>query len=77
MALVMLNLICCGTPRQRVNREGELLCVITAVTSKKFYLILPNFNFRKILGKFYLWSPGFGAALPSSYVAILIERKSR
>ncbi|KAM9763389.1 transmembrane protein 135 isoform 1-T1 [Dama dama] len=32
---------------------------------------------RKILGKFYLWSPGFGAALPSSYVAILIERKSR
>ncbi|XP_039704212.1 transmembrane protein 135 isoform X3 [Pteropus medius] len=32
---------------------------------------------RKILGKFYLWSPGFGAALPASYVAILIERKSR
>uniref|UniRef100_A0A8D0H4F5 Transmembrane protein 135 n=1 Tax=Sphenodon punctatus TaxID=8508 RepID=A0A8D0H4F5_SPHPU len=32
---------------------------------------------RKILGKFYFWSPGFGAALPASYVAILIERKSR
>nr|XP_021542135.1 transmembrane protein 135-like [Neomonachus schauinslandi] len=32
---------------------------------------------RKILGKFYSWSPGFGAALPASYVAILIERKSR
>uniref|UniRef100_A0AC11C4N3 Transmembrane protein 135 n=1 Tax=Ovis aries TaxID=9940 RepID=A0AC11C4N3_SHEEP len=32
---------------------------------------------RKILGKFYLWSPGFGAALPASYVAILVERKSR
>ncbi|XP_066104693.1 transmembrane protein 135 isoform X2 [Saccopteryx bilineata] len=32
---------------------------------------------RKILGKFYSWSAGFGAALPASYVAILIERKSR
>nr|XP_033804383.1 transmembrane protein 135 isoform X2 [Geotrypetes seraphini] len=32
---------------------------------------------RKILGKFYFWVPGFGAALPASYVAILIERKSR
>ncbi|XP_045674146.1 transmembrane protein 135 isoform X2 [Phyllostomus hastatus] len=32
---------------------------------------------RRILGKFYSWSPGFGAALPASYVAILIERKSR
>ncbi|KAJ1065924.1 hypothetical protein K5549_012912 [Capra hircus] len=31
---------------------------------------------RKILGKFYLWSPGFGAALPASYVAILVERKT-
>uniref|UniRef100_A0A8C5V0H4 Transmembrane protein 135 n=1 Tax=Microcebus murinus TaxID=30608 RepID=A0A8C5V0H4_MICMU len=32
---------------------------------------------RKMLGKFYSWTPGFGAALPASYVAILIERKSR
>ncbi|XP_043547500.1 transmembrane protein 135 isoform X4 [Chiloscyllium plagiosum] len=32
---------------------------------------------RKLLGKFYIWSPGFGAALPASYLAILIERKSR
>ncbi|XP_029458143.1 transmembrane protein 135 isoform X2 [Rhinatrema bivittatum] len=32
---------------------------------------------RKILGKFYFWSAGFGAALPASYVSILIERKSR
>ncbi|XP_003219401.1 transmembrane protein 135 [Anolis carolinensis] len=32
---------------------------------------------RKILGKFYFWTPGLGAALPASYVAILIERKSR
>uniref|UniRef100_A0A4X2KEQ3 Transmembrane protein 135 n=1 Tax=Vombatus ursinus TaxID=29139 RepID=A0A4X2KEQ3_VOMUR len=32
---------------------------------------------RRILGKFFSWSPGFGAALPASYVAILIERKSR
>ncbi|XP_061484875.1 transmembrane protein 135 isoform X3 [Rhineura floridana] len=32
---------------------------------------------RRILGKFYFWTPGFGAALPASYVAILCERKSR
>nr|XP_020665091.1 transmembrane protein 135 [Pogona vitticeps] len=32
---------------------------------------------RRILGKFYFWTSGFGAALPASYVAILIERKSR
>ncbi|XP_030056017.1 transmembrane protein 135 [Microcaecilia unicolor] len=32
---------------------------------------------RKILGKFYFWSAGFGAALPASFMAILIERKSR
>lgn len=32
---------------------------------------------RRILGKFYFWMPGFGAALPASYVAILLERKSR
>ncbi|XP_013920392.1 PREDICTED: transmembrane protein 135-like, partial [Thamnophis sirtalis] len=39
---------------------------------------LPTFDcFRRILGKFYFWSPGFGAALPASYLAILIERKSR
>ncbi|KAG8137026.1 hypothetical protein E2320_005568, partial [Naja naja] len=31
---------------------------------------------RRILGKFYFWTPGFGAALPASYIAILIERKS-
>ncbi|KAG8550467.1 hypothetical protein GDO81_025266 [Engystomops pustulosus] len=31
---------------------------------------------RRILGKFYFWTPGFWAALPASYVAILIERKS-
>uniref|UniRef100_A0A8C5M062 Transmembrane protein 135 n=1 Tax=Leptobrachium leishanense TaxID=445787 RepID=A0A8C5M062_9ANUR len=32
---------------------------------------------RQILGRFYFWTPGFGAALPASYIAILIERKSR
>ncbi|XP_048851249.1 transmembrane protein 135 isoform X2 [Brienomyrus brachyistius] len=32
---------------------------------------------RRILGRFYSWSAGFGAALPASYLAILIERKSR
>ncbi|KAK6485966.1 transmembrane protein 135-like [Huso huso] len=32
---------------------------------------------RRILGRFYSWSAGFGAALPASYLAILLERKSR
>uniref|UniRef100_A0A8C9VX68 Transmembrane protein 135 n=1 Tax=Scleropages formosus TaxID=113540 RepID=A0A8C9VX68_SCLFO len=32
---------------------------------------------RRILGRFYSWSSGFGAALPASYIAILLERKSR
>ncbi|KAJ3589460.1 hypothetical protein NHX12_010305 [Muraenolepis orangiensis] len=32
---------------------------------------------RKLLGGFTAWSVGFGAALPASYIAILIERKSR
>ncbi|MBN3273066.1 TM135 protein, partial [Polyodon spathula] len=32
---------------------------------------------RRILGRFYSWSSGFGAALPASYLAILLERKSR
>uniref|UniRef100_A0A3Q1AS30 Transmembrane protein 135 n=1 Tax=Amphiprion ocellaris TaxID=80972 RepID=A0A3Q1AS30_AMPOC len=32
---------------------------------------------RKLLGGFYSWSAGFGSALPASYIAILLERKSR
>ncbi|XP_013858672.1 transmembrane protein 135 [Austrofundulus limnaeus] len=32
---------------------------------------------RKLFGGFYSWSSGFGAALPASYIAILLERKSR
>ncbi|XP_061904675.1 transmembrane protein 135 [Entelurus aequoreus] len=32
---------------------------------------------RKLLGGFYSWSIGFGSALPASYIAILLERKSR
>ncbi|KAJ8280431.1 hypothetical protein GJAV_G00054480 [Gymnothorax javanicus] len=32
---------------------------------------------RRLLGRFFSWSAGFGAALPASYLAILIERKSR
>uniref|UniRef100_A0A8D3A9W0 Transmembrane protein 135 n=1 Tax=Scophthalmus maximus TaxID=52904 RepID=A0A8D3A9W0_SCOMX len=32
---------------------------------------------RKLLGGFYPWSAGFGSALPASYIAILLERKSR
>lgn len=29
------------------------------------------------MGGFYSWSVGFGSALPASYIAILVERKSR
>ncbi|XP_051255736.1 transmembrane protein 135 [Dicentrarchus labrax] len=32
---------------------------------------------RKLLGGFHSWSAGFGSALPASYIAILLERKSR
>ncbi|KAM4620088.1 transmembrane protein 135 [Polymixia lowei] len=32
---------------------------------------------RKLFGGFYFWTAGFGAALPASYISILIERKSR
>ncbi|XP_067113330.1 transmembrane protein 135 [Osmerus mordax] len=32
---------------------------------------------RKLFGGFYSWTAGFGAALPASYIAILLERKSR
>ncbi|KAM6986288.1 transmembrane protein 135 [Aplochiton taeniatus] len=32
---------------------------------------------RKLMGGFTSWSAGFGAALPASYIAILLERKSR
>ncbi|KAL2094397.1 hypothetical protein ACEWY4_009116 [Coilia grayii] len=32
---------------------------------------------RRLLGGFYSWSAGFGAALPASYISILLERKSR
>ncbi|KAJ7997530.1 hypothetical protein DPEC_G00229970 [Dallia pectoralis] len=32
---------------------------------------------RRLLGGFTSWSTGFGAALPASYIAILMERKSR
>uniref|UniRef100_A0A8C5DCF6 Transmembrane protein 135 n=1 Tax=Gouania willdenowi TaxID=441366 RepID=A0A8C5DCF6_GOUWI len=32
---------------------------------------------RRLLGGFYSWSAGFGSALPASYIAILLERKSR
>lgn len=35
------------------------------------------FSSRRLLGGFYSWSVGFGSALPASYIAILLERKSR
>ncbi|XP_016093317.1 transmembrane protein 135-like [Sinocyclocheilus grahami] len=45
---------------------------LLSIVSSLFPLLL-----RKLLGRFYSWSAGFGAALPASYIAILIERKSR
>jgi hypothetical protein len=59
-----------------LRRETSLF-VTTEMTHWEFHTKIPNLNFRKILGKFYSWTPGFGAALPASYAAILIERKSR
>uniref|UniRef100_A0A2I3MUJ5 Transmembrane protein 135 n=3 Tax=Cercopithecinae TaxID=9528 RepID=A0A2I3MUJ5_PAPAN len=51
-------------------------CILRKLRSQRV-CIASRFGSRKILGKFYSWTPGFGAALPASYVAILIERKSR
>ncbi|KAM6446435.1 transmembrane protein 135 isoform 3-T3 [Liasis olivaceus] len=55
----------------------EILQSTSFLTANGSLYILFFCTLRRILGKFYFWSPGFGAALPASYIAILIERKSR
>ncbi|XP_070605699.1 transmembrane protein 135 [Erythrolamprus reginae] len=55
----------------------EILQSTSFLTANGSLYILFFCILRRILGKFYFWSPGFGAALPASYIAILIERKSR
>lgn len=44
---------------------------------ESFTFLLYISESRKLLGGFYSWSAGFGSALPASYIAILLERKSR
>lgn len=53
------------------------LCQLWSISSTPTSSGYFAFYFRKLLGGFYSWSPGFGAALPASYIAILLERKSR
>ncbi|XP_075448679.1 transmembrane protein 135 [Ascaphus truei] len=55
----------------------ELLRSTSFLTANGSFYIAFFCILRRILGRFYFWSPGFGAALPASYFAILIERKSR
>ncbi|XP_073937635.1 transmembrane protein 135 isoform X3 [Castor canadensis] len=55
----------------------EILQSASFLTANGALYIVWFCTLRKILGKFYSWTPGFGAALPASYAAILIERKSR
>ncbi|XP_048454352.1 transmembrane protein 135-like [Rhincodon typus] len=55
----------------------EILQSTSFLTANGGFYIMFFCILRKLLGKFYIWSAGFGAALPASYLAILIERKSR
>ncbi|XP_067890075.1 transmembrane protein 135 isoform X2 [Heterodontus francisci] len=55
----------------------EILQSTSFLTANGGFYIMFFCILRKLLGKFYMWSAGFGAALPASYLAILIERKSR
>lgn len=53
----------------------EFICHSVTEKNPVQPLYLPDS--RKLLGGFYSWSLGFGSALPASYLAILVERKSR
>uniref|UniRef100_UPI00358DE174 transmembrane protein 135 isoform X1 n=1 Tax=Myxine glutinosa TaxID=7769 RepID=UPI00358DE174 len=55
----------------------ELLQSVAFLSSNAGLFIAMFCILRKVLGKFYVWSAGFGSALPASYLAILLERKSR
>ncbi|KAM4726753.1 transmembrane protein 135 isoform 1-T1 [Anableps anableps] len=55
----------------------EILWSTSFLTTNGTLFIVFFCILRKLLGGFYPWSSGFGAALPASYIAILLERKSR
>ncbi|XP_070839874.1 transmembrane protein 135 [Chaetodon trifascialis] len=55
----------------------EILWSTSFLTANGGLYILFFCILRKMLGGFYSWSAGFGSALPASYIAILLERKSR
>ncbi|KAK5613385.1 hypothetical protein CRENBAI_022830 [Crenichthys baileyi] len=55
----------------------EILWSTSFLTTNGSLFIVFFCILRKFLGGFYPWSSGFGAALPASYIAILLERKSR
>uniref|UniRef100_A0A3Q2PSQ0 Transmembrane protein 135 n=1 Tax=Fundulus heteroclitus TaxID=8078 RepID=A0A3Q2PSQ0_FUNHE len=55
----------------------EILWSTSFLTTNGSLFIVFFCILRKLLGGFYPWSSGFGAALPASYIAILLERKSR
>uniref|UniRef100_A0A674NZG6 Transmembrane protein 135 n=1 Tax=Takifugu rubripes TaxID=31033 RepID=A0A674NZG6_TAKRU len=55
----------------------EILWSTTFLTANGGLYIVFFCILRKLLGGFYSWSLGFGSALPASYLAILVERKSR
>ncbi|XP_035998981.1 transmembrane protein 135 isoform X2 [Fundulus heteroclitus] len=55
----------------------EILWSTSFLTTNGSLFIVFFCILRKLLGAFYPWSSGFGAALPASYIAILLERKSR
>ncbi|KAF6717195.1 Transmembrane protein 135 [Oryzias melastigma] len=54
----------------------EILWSTSFLTANGSLFIVFFCILRKLFGGFYSWS-GFGAALPASYIAILLERKSR
>ncbi|RVE55351.1 hypothetical protein OJAV_G00237230, partial [Oryzias javanicus] len=54
----------------------EILWSTSFLTANGSLFIVFFCILRKLFGGFYSWS-AFGAALPASYIAILLERKSR
>ncbi|KAM9729053.1 transmembrane protein 135 [Menidia menidia] len=55
----------------------EILWSTSFLTANGSLFIVFFCILRKLFGGFYSWSGGFGAAVPASYLAILLERKSR
>ncbi|XP_068600560.1 transmembrane protein 135 [Brachionichthys hirsutus] len=55
----------------------EILWSTSFLTANAGLYIIFFCLLRKLLGGFHSWSAGFWSALPASYIAILVERKSR